>query len=50
MHAYEDGLVWGPCAFEDGDVFESVAFLTEGYDAKVSPLCGEIGFDAFLYE
>ena len=50
VHAHQHGFVFGPRAFVEDDVFQSVALLAEGNDMEVSVGCRHVGFYATLHE
>ena len=50
VHSHQHGFILLPLAFDEGDMFQSVALLTEGDDAEVSVSCWHISFHTFLHQ
>ena len=50
VHAHQYGFFGSPFALEDGDVLQTVAFLTEGDDAEVTVFCGQVSLHALLHQ
>ena len=50
MHPYQNGFVLFPFAFEQGHMFQSITFLTEGNNAEMSVFRRHIGFHALFHQ